>query len=482
MARSTKKKKGKKVEIDEIAEVLNKPLDTQVEEFMTEYAMYNITSRAIPSEEDGLMPVQRRIIWGAKQLGLKPNGAFLKHATLIGEVMGRYHPHGDSSIYGAGVRLATGTPAPLIQGQGSWGTYNSDAAAMRYHECRITELTDTMLLDNYYMRAIDYVPNFDGSKEEPVVLPAKLPLILAIEQEGIAVGVTTKIPAFTLDSLKKVTKDMMRGKSITPKYLLKTLEFASTWGGKVISDDAAILEFYKTGNAPIEWECDYEINGNVLTVTGIPPGFNHDNRLAKISQMEGVASAFDQADKKHAVRMVITLKKRDEESRNKVFEKIMKELTVRITYRLTVVRRSINKETIPPSVDSELLQLNMVELLEDWLEWRLEYLEKKALKKEDEILGEENSRLKLMQVAIDNLDIIFKLLRTEKEKLDEKLAKALKVSLEDAKTILEFAVRRLGRMSHDSVNKRLKEILRRRKEIRVELKNLGEAALSRSGF
>lgn len=480
--RLSKKKKGRIVEIEEEGSVgiITKPIDKVIEEFMLEYGLYSLENRAIPCGEDGLMPVQRRSIWAAKRLGLTPNHAYTKHARLIGDVIGLFHPHGDQSVWGANVRLATGTPAPLIDGSGGWGDYNTGAAAMRYHECRLSKLANDTLLDGYYLRAVDYTPNYNGEEKEPVVLPAKLPLILAIEQQGMAVGTTTNIPAFTIESLRKVTKAMLSGKTINAKYLFKTLEFASTWGGKVVSEKKDIINFYKTGQGPIEWECDYAIDGNVLTVTGIPPGFNHDNRLTKIGKMEGIASAFDQADKKNAVRMVITLKKMDEEARNKVFEKVMKELSVRITYRINVIRRKINKKTIPHSVKSELVSLSIIELLEDWLEWRLEYLEKKALKKEDQILGEEHSKLKLMTIAIDNLDIIFKLLRKEKENLDTKLAKALKVSLEDAKTILEFAVRRLGRMSHDTVNKRLKEIIHRRKTIRKEMKNLGAAALSRS--
>lgn len=484
MAKREKKAKAKQF-VNEEEDFHVRSVDSAVEEFMTGYGYYTLENRAIPSVEDGMMPVQRRIIWGAKSLGLKSNSAYVKHARLIGEVMGCYHPHGDSSIYGAGVRLVSGTPAPLLDGSGGWGSYNSSASAMRYHECRITKLTENILLDPYYLRAVETIPNFDGSRQEPIFLPAKLPMVLAIEQQGMALGITTHIPAFTIESLTKVTRHILKtGETVSPKFLLKHLQFASTYGGKVISSEEDILEFYRTGTGPIEWECDYTFDGDTVIVHGIPPSFNFDNRLENIAGIDGVASAFDQGDKKHPVRMVIKLKRGDEDTKERVFEKILKQLRVRITYRLNVIRRELDdSETkFMPSVKSELLSLSVPELLDEWLDWRLNYLEERALQEEDRILAEELARQKLMALAIDHLDIIFKLLKNEKDDLDGKLAKALKITLEEAKTILAVAVRQLGRLSHGNIKKQIAEINEKRKQIRIDLKNLGASALRRSGI
>lgn len=479
--RTTRRKAGTPVDEEAIAEVTTEPVDTFVYRSMTNYAEYTIEDRAIACEEDGLMPVQRRSVWAMyNDKKLTHRSAFYKHAGIIGDIMGMYHPHGDSSIHNANVRLTTGTPAPLIDGQGNWGSYSTKAAAMRYHEARTSKLTDLVYLDPYYMRAVEFVPTFDGKNREPVVLPAQLPMALAIQQSGIAVGVTTKIPAFSVESLRTVTQFMLGGGTLTDTYLARTLRFTSTWGGRVISKPDEIAEFFENGGGRITWVCDYAVDGNTIRITGIPPEFNFDQRLEKMADWPGVISAQNQADKNNPVCIVVTVKRDNAEAVIKQI--IAKFLTVAITYRVNVVRRTLDSATIPHSVHSEFLGVTIRELLEDWLDWRLNTLERRALYAEEEVLKTRNAYLILMRTAIDHLDVIFKILRTPKIDKVDALSKQLSISADDARTIWQMAVGRLDRLNESDVIAEMASILSLRKQIRKDLQQLGASALRRSAI
>lgn len=479
------KKKAESIQ-KHLAAILDMPVDLFANRSMTHYGHYVLEDRAIPSREDGLKPVQRRVLWSMYQLGLKDTGSFIKSARVTGDCMGKYHPHGSVGLYQALVRLVSGIPNPICAGTGNFGGHNFEAAAERYSEVRFSKLGYDTFFNPFYVRAIQTIGNYDGSFVEPVVLPAIYPMILAIGQQGIAMATTTNVPAFTIESIQKVVKYLLKNgaknKAMKPtaKFLAKHLQFASTYGGKVTSSFEEITEFMSSGEGKIEWVCDYTYKDNTVIVTGFPPDWSFENRTARIAELDFVAEAMDQTDK-NGVKFVIRLKRASEEQHEKNFEKLQTILKATSHYRCNVNRREIDNTTKIPEVATEFETMSIVDLLFYWFGWRLSYLEKTALNKEDEVLCDKLSRQKLLLKAIDNLEIIFKLLRTKGIDKVKELSKKLKITEEESKDIWAIAVGRLDSLSRVDTLKHIKDLETQRKLIKKDLSQLHISAYNRSG-
>jgi DNA gyrase subunit A len=236
-----------------IGKIQNRPIVQEMEESYLSYAMSVIVSRALPDVRDGLKPVQRRILYAMWKLGLKHNVKFRKSATVVGEVLGKYHPHGDSAVYEAMVRMAQDFSLrdPLVDGQGNFGSMDGDgAAAMRYTEARLSAVAEEMILD-IEKDTVDWVDNYDGTRKEPSFMPAKLPQLLLNGTMGIAVGMSTKIPPNNLEELINGITHLIDNKNASIEDLVKFVKGPDFPTAGIIYNQKDILEDYQTGKGGV---------------------------------------------------------------------------------------------------------------------------------------------------------------------------------------------------------------------------------------
>lgn len=447
---------------------------------MYEYGVYTVENRAIPELHDGLKPVHRRILWAAYKLGFKSSGTTYKTARLSGDVIGKFHPHGQAAVDGTINGMIEGTPCPLLHGQGNFGSYSKmmPAAAARYTELKLNTISEKYLLDPYYLKVVPYVSNYDGQEIEPAFLPAKLPFVLALGAEGIAVSVTTQIPAYTLDSLRNVVVAMMKGEENTKK-LAKMLQFASFYGGTVLGNEKEQHEVFKSSASKLQWVCDYNIvDDSVLTITGLHPAWNYDSVWQKIKEMPEVASANDLssglgAKSKHNrsadnIRLEVKVKKNADV--DKVFDKLEKMLTGSISYKCNVMSRSVDTSEEMPDITSKFYSKSPYEILRMWIKWRL-HLEKLALRQEMVELKLELIKERLLLLACQSLDVIFALLKQKNIDKVAQLSKKLNITIDDAKYIWSIAVGRLDRLNEQTQLDKIKQLRKHAEEIRAAFDN-----------
>src|SRR6201994_3893450 len=318
------------------------------------YALSTITQRALPDARDGLKPVHRRILFGMQRLRLDPNAAFKKSAKVVGDVMGSFHPHGDQAIYDAMVRLAQDFSVryPLVEGQGNFGNVDGDnPAAMRYTESRLTEAAGA-LLDGLDENAIDFRPTYDGAGEEPVVLPAAFPNLLANGSNGIAVGMATSIPPHNLGELCAATIALIENPNIQDRSLLKFVKGPDfPTGGIVVEDQAAIAEAYKTGKGGFRvrarWEKEEGNRGAwQIVVTEIPYQVQKSKlieRVAELLELKKLPLLDDIHDESaEDIRIVLTPKSRTVDA-DLLMEQMFRltDLEVRIPLNMNVLDKGL---------------------------------------------------------------------------------------------------------------------------------------------
>lgn len=268
------------------------PLDTYAERAYLEYAMSVVKGRALPQVEDGQKPVQRRILYAMKEMGLTHHAKYVKSARVVGEILGKYHPHGDSSAYEAMVRLAQDFTLryPLVNGQGNFGSRDGDsAAAMRYTEARLTKLAE-VLLSEIDMGTVDFVANYDGAFQEPNLLPARLPMLLLNGASGIAVGMATEIPPHNLTEVAQAAIALIKQPELSLADLLQYIQAPDfPGGGQIISSRAEIEQAYNTGRGSVrvraKCEVEYLARGQWrIVVKELPPGTSAAKILAEIEE------------------------------------------------------------------------------------------------------------------------------------------------------------------------------------------------------
>lgn len=411
------------------------------------YGAEVVEQRAVPDYRDGLKPVHRYILWACYGLGLKSSSAFKKAARTVGDVIGRYSPHGDQATYQAmvglaGVRSENGktwvtrnAAVPLIEGYGNWGDNIDNAAAMRYTEARLSEFSDKYLLDPTYLSVIDYVPNFSQDEKVPLILPAKLPVLLLNGSVSIAFGISAETPSFEPRGVIELVAKCLSGTPLTPMLCAKTLKFAPVYGGACVSDKKAVLEFFKLGAGSLEFMPSYEVDEKKKTVTivsacpGLTSPASWKTLAEKFASMKGVKAVSDSTDKT-GFRFQITAERGIEFA--DFLTLVEKTIVRKQSYSIGVTRRELK--------DVSFARTTVPELLIDWCAWRIE-LELKVIK---HLIGLENTklaRLRLMLLAVDKLKVILDALRQDDSAAY--ISKHLKISLEDANTILDLRVRQL---------------------------------------
>lgn len=428
-----------------------------------DYAMSVIVSRALPDVRDGLKPVHRRILFAMHEMNLTHTAKYSKSATVVGEVMGKYHPHGDVPIYDSLVRLAQDFSIryPLIDGQGNFGSMDGDPpAAMRYTEARMAAITAEMLLD-IEKETVDYIPNFDSRLKEPVFLPSLLPNLLLMGSEGIAVGMATKIPPHNLGEVVDATKYIIEKAKITTEpfslssevTIEELLEFIkgpdfptagaiydwneiknvyTTGKGKVlIRGKAEIEEIGQGKSAIIITELPYQVN-KALLVARIA-------ELAKDKKIDGISDLRDESDR-HGVRVVVELKR--DAAPKKVLNNLFKQTALQTSFPANIVAL----------VNGTPQTLNLKTILEEFLKHR--YL---VVKRRSEFeLKQAKARLHILEglkIAVDNIDAVIKTIRESKTQEDAKQNLMTKFKLSEIQSIaiLDMQLRRLAALERQKI-------------------------------
>jgi topoisomerase-4 subunit A len=456
---------GKQLIPPEPSEVQDIPLREALEERYLAYALSTIMNRALPDARDGLKPVHRRLLYAMRQLRLDPGSGFKKSARVVGDVIGKFHPHGDQAVYDALVRLAQDFAQryPLIDGQGNFGNVDGDnAAAMRYTEARMTEVA-RLLLDGIDEDAVDFRPTYDGSENEPVVLPGAFPNLLANGSQGIAVGMATAIPPHNVAELCDAALHLIDNPAARTKSLLKWVQGPDfPTGGIVIDSRETIAESYTTGRGSFrvraKWEQEEGNRGTwVVVITEIPWLVQKSRLVEKIAELLNekklplVADVRDESAED--IRLVIEPRARTVDP-GLMMESLFKltELESRIPLNMNV----LVKGRIPKV-------LGLAEMLREWLDHRRDVL----LRRSRWRLAQIEHRLEVLGgylVAYLNLDKVIKIIRTEDEPKPV-LIRTFKLTELQADSILNMRLRNLRKLEE-------MEIRREDKELRSERKSL----------
>lgn len=450
--------------------VENTDLDKYIENVMQEYGSYVVENRAIPDIRDGLKPVHRAILWSMYDLKLHYKSGYKKAARTVGDVIGRFHPHGDQAAYGAMVTLANSVPN-LVDGYGNWGDHVNNAAAYRYTEARLSEIADKFLLDPDYLQVVPFVDNFSGDTRWPLFLPAKLPILLLVGSPTVpAYGISAGTPPFTIKSVLKLVTMALEGKTITPKLCAKHLQFNFPYGGKCISSEQELVTFFENGKGSVKFEPEYEVDydENEFHILSAAPGFMSETginkKLQAISEMTAVSGVSDQGGdeaSKYGIKYVIKFKRMVEEAIDDAVDAILKKITGSHSFDVGYTHRKTDgtvfgRKTIPSIIHS-------------WVKYR-EALENRVLKM---LIGKEEDKLekqKLLLFAVDNVDAIFESLRTKDP--DAYLMDKLDKPADFVKSLLDLPVRRLAKLNRNSVKQRMTDIKKDIAYYKDEMKNL----------
>ncbi len=448
-------------EIDRI-EKLN--INEKLQKSFLSYAMSVIISRALPDIRDGLKPVQRRIIYGMNEMGVYANVAHKKSARIVGDVMGKYHPHGDSSIYDAMVRMAQpfSYRYPLVDGHGNFGNIDGDgAAAMRYTEARMSKIAAEMVRD-IDKNTVDFIDNYDGTEQEPVVLPARIPNLLVNGTTGIAVGMATNIPPHNLGEVVDGIVALIHNKDITIEELMNYVKGPDFPTGGQILGLSGLYKAYTTGNGTIVIRSKAEIesnekNGkNSIIVTEIPYMVNKTKLIERIAEIaknklvEGITDIRDESNRK-GIRIVIELRK-----------DVNPEVMLNNLYKYTQLQTGYGINMIC-LVNNAPKAVSLKEALEEYLKFQVEIITRRTQFDYDKALA----RLHILEgyiIAQDNIEEIIKIIRetndgSEKDKLMERFG----LTDIQATAILDMQLRRLSGLNRE-------KILQEQAELQTQIK------------
>lgn len=445
-----------------IGQVAPVEITEQMQDSYLDYAMSVIVSRALPDVRDGLKPVQRRILYVMHELGLKPSAKFLKSARVVGDVLGKYHPHGDSSVYGALARMAQDFSMryPLINGQGNFGSIDGDApAAMRYTEAKLQKISEELLVD-IEKDTVDFTDNYDGSRKEPKVLPTKIPQLLLNGQMGIAVGMATNIPPHNLAEVIDALIYLIDNKDATVDDLLEFILGPDFPTGGVIYGKDDIKKAYNTGSGPIVTRGKAEIvekksGKHQIVITEIPYQVNKAAMIEKMAELvknkkiEGIKDIRDESDKE-GLRITIDLK--NDAYPQKILNKLYKLTDLQKVYHLNMV-------ALVDGVQPHVLSLKSV--LEYFVEHRKDVVTKRTqfeLKK----AKDRAHILEGLKKALDHIDKIIATIKKSKNKEDahKALVKNFKLSDAQATAILEMKLQTLSGLERKKIEDELKEKLK----------------------
>jgi len=460
-------------EMNAIGKLTNRPIVQEMEESYLSYAMSVIVSRALPDVRDGLKPVQRRILYSMWKLGLKHNVKFKKSATVVGEVMGKYHPHGDSAIYETMVRMAQDFSLrdPLINGQGNFGSMDGDgAAAMRYTEAKLEAISEEMLFD-IEKDTVDWVDNYDGTRKEPSFLPAKLPQLLLNGTMGIAVGMATNIPPHNLGELIDGIIHLIDNKDASVEDLTKFIQGPDFPTAGIIYNQKDILEAYQTGKGGIVTRAKADIVENSrgmfsIIVSELTYQTNKSNLIKKLADLvkdgkiQGIKDIRDESDR-DGVRVVIDLKK------DGFPKKVLNTL-----YKVTELQKTFHLNMLALVNGIEPRILNLKTILEEYISHRQNVVVRR-IQFEVNKARERAHILEGLKIALDHIDAVIKTIKSSqtKETAHKNLRKKFKLTERQADAILEMKLQTLAGLERKKIEDELKEKLKFIKQMEAILKS-----------
>ncbi len=435
-------------------------IEDEIKSAYLDYSMSVIVSRALPDVRDGLKPVHRRILYAMNDMGMNHKAPFKKSARIVGDVLGKYHPHGDSAVYGAMVRMAQdfNMRYELVDGHGNFGSVDGDeAAAMRYTEARMAKITDELLAD-INKNTIDYRKNFDESLDEPTVLPAKLPNLLLNGATGIAVGMATNIPPHNLNEVCDGIIAMVDNPEITIDELMTHIKGPDFPTGAIINGRQGIIDAYKTGRGKIKVAAKIDVETSKtgkesIIVSELPYQVNKARLIEKIAdlvrqkKLTGISDLRDESDR-DGIRVVIELK-RGEES----------ELILNSLYKYTDLQNTFGVIMLA-LVDNTPRILNLKQILENYLKHRYTVITRRVqfeLKKAE-------ARAHILEgfrIALDNIDEVIRIIRASRDAniAREELIKSFGFTEIQARAILDMRLQRLTGLERDKIDQEYNELM-----------------------
>ena len=450
-----------------------------------DYAISTIRSRALPDVSDGQKPVQRRILFAMHEMGLGPAAKPVKSARVVGDVLGKYHPHGDSAAYDAMVRMAQDFSLryPLVDGQGNFGSRDGDgAAAMRYTEARLTQYA-RLLLDEIDQGTVEFVPNYDGSATEPELLPARLPMILLNGASGIAVAMATEIPSHNLVEVAQAAIALIRDPKLSHEALMQIMpgpDFPG--GGQIISSSADLAEAYRSGRGSIRVRARYHIEELArgqwqLVVDELPHGVSSQKVLEEVEELSNPkvrsgkkALTPEQLQAKSQILNVMDAV-RDESGREAAVRLVFEPKTSRIEQALLVntllactsLETSVSINLVMLGQDKRPRQKTLTELLQEWIDFRLHTVRRRSAHR----LGKVEDRIHILegrQLVLLNIDEVIRIIR-ESDEPKPALMQAFGLTERQAEDILEIRLRQLARLEAIRIEQELKELFDERKKL-----------------
>ncbi|MFS1510935.1 DNA gyrase subunit A [Chengkuizengella sp. SCS-71B] len=457
---------------DEIrSNVENRDIRTEMQTSFMDYAMSIIVSRALPDVRDGLKPVHRRILYAMSELGMSPDKPFKKSARIVGEVLGKYHPHGDSAVYETMVRMAQDFSLRymLIEGHGNFGSIDGDsAAAQRYTEARLSKIAMEMLRD-INKETVDYADNYDGEEKEPVVLPARFPTLLVNGVSGIAVGMATNIPPHNLGEVIDGVLELIKNPDLTPIDLMEYINGPDFPTGGYILGRQGIRQAYTTGRGSVTMRAKAEIEENESTnkakiiINELPYQVIKARLIEKIAELvrekkiEGITDLRDESDR-NGMRIVIELRR--DVNPHVILNNLYKQTSMQINFGVNMLAL----------VNGEPKVLNIKDILHHYIQHQIEVIERRTqfdLKK-----AEARAHiLEGLRIALDHLDKVIALIRSSRttEEAREGLMTQFDLSHEQSQAILDMRLQRLTGLERDKIEDEYQELLKKIAELRAIL-------------
>ena len=439
--------------------IIKRDIEEEMKTAYIDYAMSVIVSRALPDVRDGLKPVHRRILYAMHEDGITSDKPYRKCANTVGSVLGRYHPHGDASVYDAMVRMAQDFSMRymLIDGHGNFGSIDGDgAAAMRYTEARMSKISEQMLVD-IEKNTVDFMPNYDDRLQEPTVLPAKIPALLVNGSSGIAVGMATNIPPHNLREVIDGVIKIIDDDNVTDEDLLKIIKGPDFPTGGMILGIEGIKEAYRTGRGKIIMRAEAEIeemsgNKHRIIVSSLPYQVNKARlieniaRLAREKRIEGISEMRDESDRKERVRIVMELKR--DANPQVVLNQLYKNTQMQDTFGVIMLAL----------VDGDPKVLTLKQCLECYIDHRKNVILRRTQFELDKALARAHI-LEGLRIAIDNIDEVIAIIRNSYDDAKERLIERFGLTDIQAQAILDMRLKTLSGLQREKIEEEYKQLM-----------------------
>ena len=445
---------------DRNGKIIEKDVEKEMKDAYMAYAMSVIVSRALPDVRDGLKPVHRRILYTMFEDGLTSDKPYRKSATTVGDVLGRYHPHGDASVYDAMVRMAQtfSLRYPLVDGHGNFGSIDGDpAAAYRYTEARMSKISELMLSD-IEKNTVDFMPNFDDRLQEPTVLPSRIPTLLVNGSSGIAVGMATNIPPHNLTEVINAIIKIIDSDNVTDDELMQIVKGPDFPTGGLILGREAIKQAYTTGRGKLTMRAEAEIeemsNGRQkILVTSLPYQVNKAKLIENIADLvkekriEGISELRDESDRENAVRIHIGLKK--DANARVVLNQLYKNTQMQDTFGVIMLAL----------VDGEPKILTLRQCLDYYIDHRKNVILRRTKFELDKALARAHI-LEGLRIAIDNIDEVIRIIRESYDDAKEQLMARFGLTDIQAQAILDMRLKTLSGLQREKIEEEYQELLK----------------------